>query len=97
MDRRGRLEGGVDRQYLLAGIGVLAVLFLVLFFVGEADESAKAEAEEAAAREADAYAGGFPVPPMPAGGPVRGAAKPLVFERSAPVTAPPSATSDEEI
>ena len=29
------LEGGIDRQYLLAAIGVVAVLFLVLFFVGD--------------------------------------------------------------
>ena len=29
------LEGGIDRSYLLGAIGVVAVLFLVLFFVGE--------------------------------------------------------------
>ncbi len=89
------LDGGIDRQYLLAGIGVLAVLFLVLFFVGEAEESALAEAEEEAARSADPYAGGFPVPPMPTGGAVRGAAQPLVFEKSAPVTATTSTTGEE--
>ena len=33
------LEGSIDRQYLLIGIGVLAVLFLVLFFVGEPKET----------------------------------------------------------
>ena len=32
------LEGGLDRQYLLIGIGVLAVLFLALFFIGEQEE-----------------------------------------------------------
>ncbi len=68
---------------------MLAALFLVLFFVGDAETEDEEEAEEA---PADAFAGGFPVPPMPAGGPVRGAAQPLVFEKSGPTTA-----ADEEI
>ena len=33
------LEGGIDRSYLLGAIGVVAVLFLVLFFVGETRRS----------------------------------------------------------
>ena len=86
------LDGGIDRQYLLGGIGVLAVLFLVLFFVGETQEPA-AEDDEAEPPPFDAHAGGFPVPPMPAGGPVRGAAQPLVFRRDASVTT----TAGEEI
>jgi NADH-quinone oxidoreductase subunit H len=65
------LEGGIDRQYLLIGIGVVAVVFLALLFFGEAPEEETAEAEEKPA--------GFPVPPMPAGGPVRGSAAPLTF------------------
>ncbi|MFC4783087.1 NADH-quinone oxidoreductase subunit NuoH [Nocardioides sp. MAHUQ-72] len=69
------LEGGLDRQYLLIGIGVLAVLFLALFFMGESEEE-----PEPAEQPADAHAGGFPVPPMPAGGAVRGAAAPLTFD-----------------
>ncbi len=69
------LEGGIDRQYLLIGIGVLAVLFLILFFVGDAKE----QETEAAPAEAPR---GFPVPPMPAGGAVRGAAQPLTFSSS---------------
>jgi NADH-quinone oxidoreductase subunit H len=77
------LDGGIDRTWLLAGIGVLAVLFLVLFFVGEAGEE---EAEEAPSGPVDAFAGGYPVPPMPAGGPVRGAAAPLAFDRRTTVT-----------
>jgi NADH-quinone oxidoreductase subunit H len=68
------LDGGIDRQYLLIGIGVLAVAFLVMFFVGDdggvAEKSAPAEPT----------VGGFPVPAMPEGGPVRGAAAPLVFD-----------------
>jgi NADH-quinone oxidoreductase subunit H len=66
------LEGGIDRQWLLIGIGVLAVIFLVLFFIGESED-------ESETTEAVATPGGFPVPPMPAGGAVRGAAQPLTF------------------
>jgi NADH-quinone oxidoreductase subunit H len=74
------LDGGIDRQYLLIGAGVLAVLFLVLFFVGDSAEDEEAPVEAAPAP------GGFPVPPMPAGGPVRGAAQPLTFHSSTTVT-----------
>jgi NADH-quinone oxidoreductase subunit H len=56
------LDGGIDREYLLAAIGVVAVLFLVLFFVGGAESEEEAEEPEAAF---DAFAGGYPVPPMP--------------------------------
>ncbi|MFC6288028.1 NADH-quinone oxidoreductase subunit NuoH [Nocardioides sp. GCM10027113] len=82
------LDGRIEREYLLGGIGVLALLFLVLFFFGEAEEAAS-EPDQQPADEtvrtgpADAFAGGYPVPPMPAGGPVRGAARPLVHESSA--------------
>ena len=55
------LEGEVNRSYLLIGIGVVAVLMLGLFFVGNDEE----EPEEAEAAEFDAFAGGYPVPPMP--------------------------------
>ncbi|HEY0949353.1 NADH-quinone oxidoreductase subunit NuoH [Nocardioides sp.] len=74
------LDGGIDRRYLLIGIGVLAAIFLVLFFIGGTEE-------EPAAAPQFATGSGFPVPPMPAGGPVRGAAGPLVFEDRSPVTA----------
>ncbi|MBI2245397.1 MAG: NADH-quinone oxidoreductase subunit NuoH [Nocardioides sp.] len=73
------LDGGVDRRYLLIGIGALAVVFLVLFFIGGAAEEEPTTVPEAAP------AGGYPVPPMPAGGPVRGAAVPLTFDRSSPI------------
>ncbi|MBZ5740442.1 NADH-quinone oxidoreductase subunit NuoH [Nocardioides mangrovi] len=76
------LDGGVDRKYLYIGAGVLAAIFLVLFFVGERSEE---ETEEVSGATAS---GGFPTPPMPAGGAVRGAAQPLTFARSSstPVT-----------
>ncbi|MEO5853526.1 MAG: NADH-quinone oxidoreductase subunit NuoH [Nocardioides sp.] len=85
------LEGTVDRRYLLMGIGVLAVIFLVLFFLGEPKEGDEEETDHTV----DAYAGGFPVPPLPAGGAVRGAAAPLTFGSGGPVAA--TTTSDEEI
>jgi NADH-quinone oxidoreductase subunit H len=84
------LEGGIDRRYLLIGIGVVAALFLLLLFFGESEE-AEASAGAYSDEPADAFAGGFPVPPMPSGGPVRGAAAPLSF--GAPT---PAATSGEE-
>jgi NADH-quinone oxidoreductase subunit H len=74
------LDGGIDRQYLMIGIGALAVIFLVLFFVGAKEES---DAQDSAT--ATAHPNGFPVPPMPAGGPVRGAARPLTFSTSSTV------------
>jgi NADH-quinone oxidoreductase subunit H len=56
----------------------------LVFFFGEAEES---EAEARAEREpADPYAGGYPVPPMPTGGAVRGPAEALRFEKGTPVT-----------
>ena len=62
--RATSLEGGIDRTYLLAAIGVVAVLFLVLFFVGGGVEEAEDEGV-ASEKPFDAFAGGYPVPPMP--------------------------------
>jgi len=76
------LNGGLDRRPLLIAIGVLAVVFLGLFFVPESEKP-----EEHVAEESDAYSGGFPVPPMPAGGAVRGAAAALTFDTSVKQTA----------
>ncbi|MBO0845222.1 MAG: NADH-quinone oxidoreductase subunit NuoH [Nocardioides sp.] len=80
--RTASLEGGVDRRYLLIGLGVAVVLFLGVFFLGESHEE-----EEEAEPTPQGYAGGFPVPPMPAGGAVRGAAPTLSFETGRVVTA----------
>ncbi len=87
------LEGNINRTYLVAAIAVLLVLTVGLMFVGDrgdrGDRGDKAgtTADDAAAAEAndephDAFAGGFPVPPMPAGGAVRGGAAPLTFAQS---------------
>ncbi|NYD43461.1 NADH-quinone oxidoreductase subunit NuoH [Nocardioides panaciterrulae] len=78
------LDGGIDRRWLLIGIGILAVLFLVLFFVG--GEETEPEAAPSPG-EASGQVGGFPVPPMPAGGAVRGAARPLSFPAGPTVAA----------
>jgi NADH-quinone oxidoreductase subunit H len=59
------LEGGLDRRYLLGAIGVVAALFLVLFFVGGEEEEAATVEGEAEPAPFDAFAGGYPVPPMP--------------------------------
>jgi len=74
------LEGGIDRQYLLIGIGVLAVAFLALFFFGEPAGEEEPEVPEAGPA-------GYPVPPMPAGGAVRGSAAPLNFDDDTKVEA----------
>lgn len=90
------LEGGINRDYLLGAAGVLLVLFLVLFFIGDSD-SGDDEAEGLADREpADAFAGGFPVPPMPTGGAVRGAAAPLTFADRRTTVSGTSSTSDAD-
>ena len=80
------LEGGINRTYLVVAIAVLLALIVVLLVMGEGGDSAKegaeddaADAVDAHAEPHDAFAGGFPVPPMPAGGAVRGAAAPLTF------------------
>src|SRR4051794_32777241 len=77
------LENGIDRKYLLIGLGIAVVLFLLVFFFG--DQSGDEEDEHEAVPQG--YEGGFPVPPMPAGGAVRGAAPTLRFDTGRTVTA----------
>jgi NADH-quinone oxidoreductase subunit H len=55
------LEGTVNRNWLIGAAAVALVVFLLLGFVGEAKE----EDQEPGPREFDAFAGGYPVPPMP--------------------------------
>ena len=69
---RSRSNGGIDRQQLLI-VHRRRWRSSVLVAVpdpGGARRRGRAPSEA----EPDAFAGGFPVPPMPAGGPVRGAA-----------------------
>jgi NADH-quinone oxidoreductase subunit H len=71
-----------DRQTVMIAAGALLVLFLLMFLIPER----KTEDEPATPAAGTPRPGGYPVPPMPAGGAVRGAAKPLVFESTSPVT-----------
>ena len=91
-----QLEGGMDRPVLLIVLGVLVVALLVLTFW----PSRKEDTEEgldtptssgdldgrvaSASERIETPRTGFPTPPMPHGGAVRGAAGPLTFP--APVT-----------
>ena len=73
--RVAKLEGWFDNRGVLIGIAaVLGVAVVVLFFVGDDDSADDVPAAPEAPRP-----GAFPTPPMPAGGPVRGAAAPLTF------------------
>ncbi|MCG8151141.1 NADH-quinone oxidoreductase subunit H, partial [Pimelobacter simplex] len=81
--RVARNEGVFDEgfssnpQFWLIVIGVVLAVLLLTFFLPEKD------ADEAVAAPAAPRAGGFPTPPMPAGGAVRGAAAPIVFRSEA--------------
>ena len=81
------LEGGIDRSYLLIGVGVLAVALR-----GPRASSARTSAEEEAdraERRSTPFAGGYPVPPMPGGRPPGGGAP------AADATPRTTATSEE--
>ena len=89
------LQGQIEQRHLLIGVGILAVLFLVLFFVGEGDEETTDARHTREPGPVDAFAGGFPVPPMPAGGAVRGGAAPLTFaDRRTTVTSTGTSRDD---
>ena len=83
------LNGGIDRQYLLAAIGILLVLLVAVSFWPSKEE----DEEEAEAAPATSRRGAFPTPPMPTGGAVQGAAEPLTF-RSPTTTVPAGTTED---
>ncbi len=80
--RVARTEGWLDNDNVPIVVGVALVVLLGLFFIGGKDDDT---ADDAADLDA-ATRGGFPTPPMPAGGPVRGAAAPLVFDSPARVS-----------
>jgi NADH-quinone oxidoreductase subunit H len=58
------LRGGIDQSWLIGGAVVFAVLLVVLMFIPDREPVA----EESDAEEFDAFAGGYPVPPMPVAG-----------------------------
>jgi NADH-quinone oxidoreductase subunit H len=60
------LEGGIDRRILIGGAVAAFVVFVLLSVFGERRGKGEEEtAEPAAEEEFDAFAGGYPVPPMP--------------------------------
>jgi NADH-quinone oxidoreductase subunit H len=91
--RTASLDGGIDRTYLLIGLGIAVVLFLGVFFFGDTQAGDEPEREEVP----QGYAGGFPVPAMPAGGAVRGAAETLTFApgRTVPASATTTTAADQ--
>ncbi|QIX28867.1 NADH-quinone oxidoreductase subunit NuoH [Nocardioides sp. JQ2195] len=66
------LDGGLERSQVLIIAGIFVAAFLVVMFWPESKKADEPEVEEPPV-------GGFPVPPMPTHGAVRGAAAPLVF------------------
>ena len=90
-----------ERRYVLIALGALAAVFLLIFLIGESEERGPKAAAAPEPGERDAFAGGFPVPPMPAGGAARGAAPPLRFdsaprESGARAPGPPDSATSEE-
>ncbi|MBZ5735660.1 NADH-quinone oxidoreductase subunit NuoH [Nocardioides sp. TRM66260-LWL] len=96
--RVARLEGWFDQRGVVVGVSVVLAVLLVVALLGDRvlPGSRGAAEESAAPTSAPARAGGFPVPPMPAGGAVRGAAAPLTFASSGPARSAASATNREE-
>jgi NADH-quinone oxidoreductase subunit H len=89
--RTASLDGGVDRKYLLIALGIAVVLFLAVFFFGDQEP----EEDPAEGEGATGHAGAYPVPAMPAGGAVRGAAATLTFAPGRTVTATAPLANDD--
>ena len=92
------LEGDLNRAYIYGAFGILAVLIVVLGYMDDRATKARLaveahEAEERANQPFDAFAGGYPVPPMP-GPAVAGAGVVPVSASSLNVTTP--STEGEE-
>ncbi len=86
------LEGGLDRRWVLGAGAVLAVLVVLLYFVGEKEEEPTEVAGVDADEEAfDAFAGGYPVPPMSSARQTTAQTTPPTTQTTAQTTAGPSA------
>jgi len=59
------LNVGFDRTYLLPALGIIVVAFLALFFLGSDEEEPVGDTVAEDLGDFDAFAGGYPVPPMP--------------------------------
>ncbi len=70
-------SGALGRRELIIGLGVMAAVFLVLSLFSA---SGTPEEPEVQTEDVDPFAGGYPVPPMPSGGAVQGAAPALEFQ-----------------
>lgn len=92
--RVARTEGWLESDNVPIIIGVAVVLVLAMFFIGGGD--GKAGQDDDADEVPLAKPTGFPTPPMPAGGAVRGAAAPLVFDSPTRVTATATGAVGEE-
>jgi NADH-quinone oxidoreductase subunit H len=79
--RMASLEGWVTVSNMMIVLGVVAGLALLSLLIPEKQDETPAAAQPDG--PFDAFAGGFPVPPMPSGGALRGAAAPLEFTRPA--------------
>ena len=75
--RTASIEGWLDRDNIVVILAVAALAFAAVVF-WPAGEQEEPEVE----RASEPTPGGFPVPAMPEGGPVRGAAVPLTFRTS---------------
>jgi NADH-quinone oxidoreductase subunit H len=82
--------GSLSRGDRITWIAIVAIGFAAVFLVSELIAAGRSEPDDEYDDEyeddedggADPFAGGFPVPPMPAGGAVRGGAAPLTFAQS---------------
>ncbi len=68
-------EGYLTRPVVFVGFGVVLLLVVLVFFFG----SDSGDGEDTTA-PAEPIAGGYPVPALPEGGPVQGAAAPMRFQ-----------------
>ncbi|WP_101525472.1 NADH-quinone oxidoreductase subunit NuoH [Nocardioides houyundeii] len=74
------LADDIETWHILVALGALVVLLGAMFLFEDSGDATDEDEVEPA--PVDAFAGGFPVPPMPVGGAVRGAAAPLSFAGS---------------
>jgi NADH-quinone oxidoreductase subunit H len=64
------LEGPIDRTYLVAAAAIAVVVFVGLGFLPESSDKDDSDVE--LDQQPDAFAGGYPVPPMPQKETIRG-------------------------